>query len=443
MSSAIFLYLSFSVGIGSRVLGTEKVGIKLSDLCDVGIEVFLYSIYPRQLTRSSSICTLFDESDLIVDQLFQRDRGKTPVDLLASHEVYGIRHDLAKSPNRLSGLLVYGLLGHGLGIRKVAEKITYQSCVPETYRAFLQEGPKVKIKGSKTIYVRFIQGSIPLEELPPRAVALDGAVRGPQQGPDDRWSFDHHDNCIRLITLATCQQVLVAIDLGFDTATREFCVNDLDGDTVLSLFVAAWPDMVETAYGRDLVDVVGRIDAHGPAAEAILSTTECRIADQFYYWAIKEITDLRPEQIQEKFKEWPEILMRCFERILAVIEGRGHTPETKEAELVIEKASTDSFMVMGRCDDFRGFGQAYQEGHHVVALYTEAAEGSYKYTIAKLSDLVPYELGPGNKPGTLLYRLNMVEPGWGGGSSIGGSPRLEGGVSSHLLPDQIWETMQE
>jgi hypothetical protein len=38
----------------------------------------------------------------------------------------------------------------------------------------------------------------------------------------------------------------------------------------------------------------------------------------------------------------------------------------------------------------------------------------------------------------LLAALNQLEPGWGGGSSIGGAPRNPDGSRSYLPPDQVF-----
>lgn len=118
-------------------------------------------------------------------------------------------------------------------------------------------------------------------------------------------------------------------------------------------------------------------------------------------------------------------------------------PAAEPSEVDVIVRSDDQFMVMATCDDFGGFEALYNDGYKVVCLISEAADGSQRFTIGKVSDLVPYRLGPGNDPDSLLGRLNALEPGWGGGSSIGGSPRLDGGVSSRLRQPQVWDVMQE
>jgi hypothetical protein len=36
-----------------------------------------------------------------------------------------------------------------------------------------------------------------------------------------------------------------------------------------------------------------------------------------------------------------------------------------------------------------------------------------------------------------LDALNSIEPGWGGGSTIGGAPRNADGSRSHMKPEEI------
>lgn len=279
--------------------------------------------------------------------------------------------------------------------------------------------------------------TLELSSLPPNGVALDGCVRGPAISADDKWSFDHHDNCIRMITLSTCEQVRAALCLGgpswFDG--REVYVNDLDGDTLLSLWLIANPKQANAPGVRDLVRAVGTVDAHGPSGSLMLSDSEQTLADLFYRSAIKSVTDLRGA-VRQKFDAWPDMIGDCLMRITLLLQGL-LTPldVPEEPPLSVERAMGNK--LLATCDGF-GFSQAYALGYEVVVLHKPAADGSTTYTIAKRSDLVAWPVGPSSDPNSILGRLNAIEPGWGGGSSIGGSPRLPEGVSSRLTPDQVW-----
>ena len=57
--------------------------------------------------------------------------------------------------------------------------------------------------------------TLPFNQLPPYSLALDGYVQGPALDVENhRYSFDHHAGCLRLVTKATCAQVLDALILG-------------------------------------------------------------------------------------------------------------------------------------------------------------------------------------------------------------------------------------
>jgi len=85
------------------------------------------------------------------------------------------------------------------------------------------------------------------------------------------------------------------------------------------------------------------------------------------------------------------------------------------------------------------FDLLYKDGHNAAVAYRGLPDGSFEYTIGKKSDLVRFPLGPHSKPGTILHALAAIEPGWGGGSTIGGAPRNPDGSRSKLTPTEVFE----
>lgn len=307
------------------------------------------------------------------------------------------------------------------------------------------EGEVESIIKADSLVVRAVNGgTLSLDDLFPHSIALDGAVQGPVMGDEkDRWSFDHHAGCARLITEATCQQVFAALCLGLATENRQVYINDIDGDTLVSLWLLAHPNSVTLATVRNLVRAVGVIDAHGPAGNRLLNSEEQDIAAAFF----NRLRDVLPRDVQAKFDSWQLFVEKGFDAIEDTISdirddalprADGKPPEI---EMIAHGDRQGVKACIARSDGFGAFAPLYDAGHRVVVLVADAADGSFRYTVGKVSDLVAYPLGPGNAPDSLLGRLNAREPGWGGGSSIGGSPRLEGGVSSRLTPEQIWEMM--
>ncbi|RJP75864.1 MAG: hypothetical protein C4522_20005 [Desulfobacteraceae bacterium] len=75
----------------------------------------------------------------------------------------------------------------------------------------------------------------------PGTIYLDGVA---QTGPlldhtRQVYNFDHHEGCIRLFTLSTCEQVLLMIKKGLDLRSREWKIyaNDPDLDTVMAIWL--------------------------------------------------------------------------------------------------------------------------------------------------------------------------------------------------------------
>ncbi len=102
--------------------------------------------------------------------------------------------------------------------------------------------------------------------LPEKSIAIDGSVSGPFiDNKKKNYSFDHHGNCIRHTTSATCVQVLDAILLGFEPKNYSLYINDIDHDTVLATALLTEPSFAKIDMVQDTVRAVGLIDAHGPS----------------------------------------------------------------------------------------------------------------------------------------------------------------------------------
>jgi hypothetical protein len=219
--------------------------------------------------------------------------------------------------------------------------------------------------GQITLHL-FSGDTLALADILPRGVALDGCLRGPTIGSDDRWSFDHHDNCLRMITLSTCEQVRTVLCLGGQQwfHDRDVYINDLDGDTLLSLWLII--NTVQRANHhrvRDLVRSVGTIDSHGPAGSLLLSPTENELAEQFYRQAIKPVTDLRGG-VREVFAEWPALIEQCMAGISLLIDAPRTTVAEPPEQPPIQIVKAVGTKMLGTCDGF-GFAQAYEQGWDV------------------------------------------------------------------------------
>lgn len=276
---------------------------------------------------------------------------------------------------------------------------------------------------------------VSLADLPRKSIALDGYVRGPIVNvEEEKYSFDHHDGCIRLVTSATCVQVLDALLLGLDTKDHTIYVNDVDGDTTLATWLLLNPHRIMEPQVRELVATVGAIDAHGPAYLVVNQ----ELANGFFQGVMSKVTDL---QRARKYGEadLSTLLDDTIAKVDQLLNGTlDYTKRPdKERNFEITHRGTSGW-VMARSADFI-FDLLYANGHTKAVAYQENPDGSVTYTVGKKSEMVAnFPVGPAPKDGTILNALNTKETGWGGSTTIGGAPRNADGSRSRLTPDEVF-----
>lgn len=289
-----------------------------------------------------------------------------------------------------------------------------------------------------------------LAELPCRSIALDGAVAGPLLDPvRQRYSFDHHAGCLRLVTSATCQQVLDAILMGLEPVGHRVFLNDLDADTVLSTWLiehaARWLQPECRRKVTPLVANVGAADAHGPG---FIPDNPSLVAS----FHRRVLAPVRKARLQG----YPEGPIHALETAVSLLEDwwqaglapaadaqePAHCPfelQPRERWVLATLRAPPSTHTRG------GFRSLYRLGFDRVVVWSPMASGRYRYTLARRSDLVagfPLE--------RMLARLEAAEleargtnerprQPWGGGSSIGGSP----GDGSVLAPARVAALIDE
>lgn len=78
------------------------------------------------------------------------------------------------------------------------------------------------------------------------------------------------------------------------------------------------------------------------------------------------------------------------------------------------------------------FAAAYAAGAVIALAKVPGPAGTFGWTVGKKSDFAR-----GDVPG-FLAEMNTLEPGWGGGSTIGGAPRNADGTRSRLGFTEVW-----
>ncbi|WP_322752139.1 hypothetical protein [Frankia sp. Cas3] len=282
---------------------------------------------------------------------------------------------------------------------------------------------------------------VSLADLPRYSIALDGLVQGPQLDLDGRrLSFDHHGNCVRLVTSATCRQVLDALLLGLDPSSYTVYVNDIDADTALAVALLAHPEWVapDSAHAprtRALVETIGSRDAHGPAYP---------VADPALLAEFAAAVPL-PRR-HAPVGDPAGALAGCvtaITRLITRVPGENPqraVPTRGEPTFTVTHSGTGWVMATSAGD---GFDPVYTAGHTRAVLWQRLPDSSIAYTVGRRSDLVDrFPVGPPSDPGTILAALAAREPGWGGGSSVGGAPRHPDGSRSALTPDEVFAVVE-
>lgn len=274
------------------------------------------------------------------------------------------------------------------------------------------------------------------DELPGRSIALDGAVQGPRvDAAGQRFSFDHHAACVRLLTSATCRQVFDAVLLGLDPDGMQVFVNDLDGDTVLSVWLLThaprWRDRDAARRVRSLVECAATIDAHGPA----YPVDDPELSATFYEEMLGPVT-------AERARGYPAGVENVLAQALARLDAwwedgllprrRGADTEAVQAELSDEGSWVLATMPAGGGDRVSAVAAwLYDNGHDRLIIGGQSPEGGWRYLVARRSDLVAGfplpDLYPALNRREAEVRGAPLGQGqsWGGGSSVGGGPRLD------------------
>lgn len=286
------------------------------------------------------------------------------------------------------------------------------------------------------------------DDLPPRAIALDGAVPGPRVDADRQtFSFDHHAGCIRLVTSATCQQVFDALLLGLEPDDFTVLLNHVDADTTLSVWLLRhhrrWRSAALLKNVRPLVQTVGAIDAHGPPYPA----PHTELVTHFHRWVMAPARGIRQSPGDEA--RGLALLEECLERLESWWQDdlhlQGIDRESIDEPRVV-RCGTWALIDTGEWPPVRctgGAAWAYESGFDRFVICARIADQRWRYTLCRRSDLVA------GFPLVELYAaLNVAEESrrgaklrdgetWGGSSTVGGSPRAGSVLSPAIVTSVV------
>ncbi len=275
-----------------------------------------------------------------------------------------------------------------------------------------------------------------VRETPPYSIALDGIVRGPSwwNMKDKRANFNHHEDCHRQSTRATCEQVYLAILQGFyksfqngDIIELNIYVNDCDEDVCTSVFLLRNRQMIgkgESSRLRRLVETEGKIDATGGCYR--LSVKAQIWAEFAWIFAPYRRFRLSGGLFQRDPIAYKQVIDQVGERIMANIQGRGESiPLTKDLLCYQRIGGGPNWSMIIEKGEYGRQG-AINDGIEAFVSVRERQDGSYSYTYGKISEWIPFDVTG------LMEHLNQIDgltghsDCHGGSDTVGGSPRISG-----------------
>ena len=276
----------------------------------------------------------------------------------------------------------------------------------------------------------------------PHSVAIDGYVEGPIQRDLERGiiNLNHHERVDRSSTFATCQQALFELRRGLyerllvdGVFSADVYANDCDEDVCTTMFVLRHTEFARGVYNpalNRLVDMEGIMDITGG----------------FYPWPIEYASLPEFLWIYEPYhafraagglgrkdpSQFVEVIDRVGERIERHLMGEGGSVEL---DTNYETLGQNGIVTMVRESGQHAKVGMLSDGLHAYVSVRELENGRYKYSVGRLSPYIGFDL-----PALFEY-LNQLEgctgsDSWGGGDTIGGSPRMS---DSGIPPTQMLE----
>jgi hypothetical protein len=277
---------------------------------------------------------------------------------------------------------------------------------------------------------------------PPFSVAIDGYVKGgpcfDKNGP--YVNFNHHEEVNRLATRATCSQIFVALKQGLFTL---FCdeqepranvyANDCDEDVCLSWTIIKYGSnktFIENSALKALVETLDLLDTTSgmypfPKRDQML---------RYVAWIFEPYRNFRLSgEVDEKKTESFVAIVKIVEsRINQYLWGTGKTISLDTRYKIIMEES--NWVMVEEIGTQARIGMS-NDGIHAFASVRKRPDGkSWTYTIGRTSLFVPFDLSAIFRALNFAEGLSVAQDQWGGGDTIGGSPRVRG---SELSPQKV------
>lgn len=303
----------------------------------------------------------------------------------------------------------------------------------------------------------------------PYSIALDGYVTGgpklrrgddglAKKYPGPHANFNHHEDCDRLATRATCAQTLMAIRQGLFTLFRDdkgprlnVYVNDCDEDVCTSWFLLKHHHLVQSTMNPMLNRLVAMEDALDSTAGAYPFPADLPTLSELN-WVFEPYRDFRGNGglSLRKPLQFANVIELVEHRIMAHITGAGKsvTLDTRYERIGGGDGWT---MVQERGANART--GMFADGITAYVSVRDRKDGKFTYTVGKMSPFVPFNVelvlkrlndAEFKKRNQLDPKVSHLSEFWGGSDSVGGSPRVGGSVlTSDEVEEVVKNTLQE
>ena len=281
-----------------------------------------------------------------------------------------------------------------------------------------------------------------IDSKPSFSIALDGYVKGPPkfliQGPYA--NFNHHEGVARIATRSTCAQVYFYICLGLlDTFQKRgephanVYINDVDQDVCLSCWLLKnYDKLIKLRIDSVLFQLIMFEDILDASAGAYPINPKRPLLRK-QAWIYEPYTEARADgSIYHMSKnELEETLWSVCDRIDSAISGKSVEIDLDTAFKTIGGGDGWQFIIEGGP---YARTKLFSEGVKAYVSLLEDREGSYSYTIGKMSPFIKFPITRIYEALNKAEKLSSKDNCWGGSPIIGGSPRRTG---SRLSPDEV------
>lgn len=261
-------------------------------------------------------------------------------------------------------------------------------------------------------------------EVPGPAVALDGYVVGASTWDGvGHASFDHHADCRRVATRATCEQVAFAIRArcpvlvdgnGQPQDRLAVYINDVDPDVGVSWWLLNHPELVDHPHAQRLVVMEGAIDCSGGTDVGIHPDHLEELA-----WLIEPWTNQRCAT-NGSTTALHQVLLDMETRIDAFVDGRADRCSLTGTLEVLDREGCCVIIT-----ESHPLARLRLGALHTGAFLSIRPGTPTHYTVGVTNPWIRVDF-------TAVYQeLNALEAAtgsdcWGGSDVVGGSPRISG-----------------